>query len=375
MDRKVITSKNEELVRTWFESIGFASVRLDSDDGKKGKNADWKFTKQELVVVCEVKTIFSGGQVGLTREQWERRRKGEKKFLDKVISELPTGDQLVATQDYLDYVHGKTLFRKPVIRKESAYQEYKHNLKYQLENDPEIQQLPFDMSISIDALYVPKAIQHREFFDWLKGFVLWAERHHDLVRWYSEGTFTFIPSSRSDDGTRHGATLAFVQVIGPDIVPKFNVKFIEHGVPYNEQGVTQQIEDAVGQIVASIRKQGLEGVKSMVALWSASDFLYFEMLLFNDFIDTQLNHPPQRYQLFDRVFADERYSDLTAIALFDLKRTQQLKLLEFPEQSELVPFAYIITNPLQPQDEYDLKNAIGEHHCRFIRGTDANPLA
>ena len=72
--RKQITDANEDHVREWFEASYFASKRLDTGSGKKGEKVDWGFTKQDLTVLCEVKTIFSGGQSGCTQEQYERRQ-------------------------------------------------------------------------------------------------------------------------------------------------------------------------------------------------------------------------------------------------------------------------------------------------------------
>src|SRR5579859_369138 len=106
--RTIITAENEQYVKDWFELSGFSSTRLDKGGKQKEKSADWKFTKRDLAIICEVKTIFSAEQAGLTREQYERRRQEDRRKLDRAKEALPEGQQLIVTRDYYDYVYGIT---------------------------------------------------------------------------------------------------------------------------------------------------------------------------------------------------------------------------------------------------------------------------
>src|SRR5215211_1854659 len=123
--RKQITDVNADRVREWFKASGFASKKLDTDSGKKGKKADWKFTKQDLTVLCEVKTIFSGGQSGFSQEQAERRRVERKLNFERHKSEaIAEGTTLLTHKDELDYLEGKFTYSKQNIHKEKDFNEF-----------------------------------------------------------------------------------------------------------------------------------------------------------------------------------------------------------------------------------------------------------
>lgn len=222
-DPQEITSQNEEYVRQWFELSEFASVRLDSSDGKTGKNADWKFSKQDLNIICEVKTIFSGGQSGLTEEQWKRNKLEEKKKLDQYISSLSKSEKSV---DYLDWINGQTPYRHQIIRKEGVegakgtYKDFKQVLKNDLQNDEDIGSLPFDLSITISGLYVPSLTQYKDFFDWLKGFVIWANQNRNLGPFYPSYSYKFEPDARTTTGQFIYGAEAFAQLWGANSLSK-----------------------------------------------------------------------------------------------------------------------------------------------------------
>jgi hypothetical protein len=149
------TSENEQYVSEWFKLSGFSSTRLDKGSKQKGRRVDWKFTKQDLDVIREVKTILSDEQAGLTREQYERRRREDKQKLDRVKAALPKGQRLIMTSDYYDYVCGTTPYNEGKPLKGHAFDEFLEALRTALESDMDINQLPFHVSITIPGLYVP----------------------------------------------------------------------------------------------------------------------------------------------------------------------------------------------------------------------------
>ncbi len=378
MNRRIISQQNEVNVRSWFELSGFASDLLDKP-GIPGKKADWKFSKGNLVVICEVKTIFSGGQIGSTEQQWERSRERERKYLEQVKAQLPEGEQLLVSRRYYDYIHGNIPYPRPPIRKEYVYQEYIDKLKEQMENDPDINQLPFSVTININALYVPYGTLRAEFFDWLKGYILWAKENHDPEhRPHSPCSFKFEHDRRAEDGKKIYGPEAFVQIMGPDPerYPRLYVGFLKGGTGYyNQQAIAQTLQDAREQISGSIERENLQSASSVIAFWSASDSLYFPMMLTSDAFNAQEGKAPKRYEWFDWVFAEPKFRDLvTAIALFGLRQPAKTKLFERVDPSELTPFAYIILNPFQNEEGQAFQNAINEEYGKFIRGIDTDPL-
>ncbi|MBZ0309202.1 MAG: hypothetical protein K8I82_24265, partial [Anaerolineae bacterium] len=189
--RKQITDVNEDYVYGWFKESGFSGEKLDANDGKQGKSADWKFTKQDLVVLCEVKTIFSGGQWGVTSEQYERHRLEAKQKLDHAREQaVAEGTKLPTTQEYLDYVDSKMPYRKQNIRKEEEFNKFLADVRGQLEGDESINYLPFFMQININPIYIAYGEERQTFVEWLKGLVIRTHPNYNSERIHS---FTFRP--------------------------------------------------------------------------------------------------------------------------------------------------------------------------------------
>ncbi len=367
------TQENEEHVRVWFELLGFDWERLDTRDGKKGRNADWKFTRHQQVIICEVKTIFSGGQAWLTQDQYERHRIEAKRQFDRHKSELSEGNQLIVTSEYYNYVHGitpKPEWSNPPT--EDAHKVFLEILREELENDPEINQIPFSVTISIDGLYVPPGykttgVANTEFYQWLKSFLLAAQEEIPNGLWYANRSFEFPTADHAKDDSKWRGVEAFVQIA--TLIPGSSllVQFIHGGTNYNERGIAGEIEKAISQIEASIEKNNLVNPTQVIALWWHSTNPSFGMQLLFDHIGSQVGEIPQRYYLYDWAFAE--YHNLAAIILFEPQSSEPSE-----DQSKLVPFGYIITNPFLPQSEDSLRTAITKN-CVFIKGIDADPLA
>lgn len=167
--RKQITDENENHVCAWFEKSGFTGKRLDSRKGKKGGSADWKFTKPELGVICEVKTIFSAGQSGMTPEQNKRYRlELKRKFNHYKTQARKEGTTFIVHQSELEYFEGESSYSRRTLPKEDEFNNFLEDIRKQLRKDHEINQLPFSISISIGALYVAYRRERQHFVEWLK---------------------------------------------------------------------------------------------------------------------------------------------------------------------------------------------------------------
>lgn len=368
--RQQISDDNADHVYKWFEASGFFGEKLDTGSGKQGKSADWRFTKLDLVVLCEVKTIFSGGQSGLTQEQYERRRLEEKRKFDYYQAQaIAEGTTLLTFQDQLDYIEGKVAYPKPSIRKEREFDSFLVDVRDQLEADESINEQPFSVSISIDGMYVAYGEERKQFVNWLKGFALWASKHHSSERIHSTSTFTFRPRRRSKDGTIQRGVEAFVQMLGPLSYPQLEVGFLKGGGSYNEAGIANTIAVAVSQLRASISNAKTSTVLPVIALWSESSYLHFSMLLVMDVTGAQLHDLPERYYLFDWAFSE--YPELAAIILFELHRDGDFWNLT--PDDKIFPKAFVITNPNLPQAEKALSAAITENST-FITGLASDPL-
>jgi hypothetical protein len=369
-DSKKITDVNEDHVCQWFKLSEFAWERLDRPDGKAGKNADWKFSKPGLDIICEVKTIFSGGQSILTKKQWSRNRLQEKLKLDKAIANLPKDEKLIGTKDYLDWVNGKTEYPKQPVTKEAEYNKFLQYIREILLSDPQLQELPFDITISIGMFVTYNLSLRQNLFQWLRTALLWANEHHNTETFPSNySNFAF----HIDQNTE-----VFAHILGPIFGTMLNVGFMKGGTPYNEEGISQTIEDAMSQIRTSRKNNdNLEKAKSVIAFWSVSSSLSFQELLISDVVNVQLGEAPKRYSLFDWAFS--QYSnaedELTAIALFDLMPLEGTNFGEIADPGQLSPRACLILNPFVPEAEIQLKNALNGKYCLFMRGIESDPLA
>ena len=270
-------------------------------------------------MLCEVKTIFSGGQSALSEDQYERRRLESKRKFDQYKAQaIAEGLTLLTHKDEQAYLTGKTPYAKQSIVKEAEYNNFLSDINDQLTTDPTINQLPFDVSISLNAMYVPYGKQREEFIDWLKRYVLWANQHQQTEQGYTTSDFTFRPRRKVRDGKYERSVQAYVLMWGPYSDPALRVSFTYGGVPYNEKGISDEIEKAITQLRASTSDATTLNILPIIALWSASDYLHFPMLLAMDATGAKLNDVPERYYLFDWAFED--YPFLAAIILFDLHR-------------------------------------------------------
>ena len=262
MNPDELTAQNEILVRQWFEQSSFEASKLDADNS--AKNADWMFIRSDVVVICEVKTIFSGG-IG----------------------------------------HGKE------GREDSpgTYRHFDAQVKSRLETDPEIRDLPLSVMIAVDALYVPGAEQLETFISWIKQRIGDAQGISSTQ--YFQESFEFVQGRKSQDGSRKRSIEAFVQFAKHTEQSGLYVGSIYGGTTPNLKKFEDTIRDAVTtQIRSSINQLHASNSLATVALWSASNHLPpFSWLLANSW-DKQ-----QRYNLFDWAFRE--YTELSAIMLFE----------------------------------------------------------
>ncbi len=371
--RKQITSENENHVQTWFEMCGFVGTKLETRKGRQGGSADRKFTKSNLSVVCEVKTIFSGGQSGFTPEQYKRYRLELKRKLDYYRAETTQdGGKPDIHLDDSGHIEAIDTYARRTLSKEEEFNNFLEDVRKQLREDQTINKLPFSISISIDALYVAYGNEREQFIRWLRGYALWAQEHHSLERTHSSSSFTFVPYLRKENGMVQHKIEAFVQVIGPFayIGLELEVGFLRSRVQYNEEAITKTIGDAWHQLQSSAGHEEINAQSlPVIALWSESHYLNFSMLLAMDIDGAQLRDLPQRYYLFDWAFSE--YPTLAAILLFQL--THNGDFWNPPPVEEWFPTAFVITNPNLDNADKVLKAAITEN-CVFIIGIDSDPL-
>ncbi len=369
-EQRQISDANEDHVRKWFEASGFVGEKLDTGGNEQGKSADWRFSKHDLAVICEVKTIFSGGQSGLTPEQYERRRLEAKRKFDYYKAQaIGEGIPLIAFKEELDYLEGKIAYSKQSIRREAEFSSFLADIRNQLQADQTINQLPFSVSISIDGMYVAYRREREQFVEWLKGFVLWAQVHHNAECIHSTSTFSFRDRSRAEDGTIQNSIEAFVLLM-PLSYPQLQVGFNQGGGSFNEAAIADTIADAVSQLRASISREATSAVLPVIGLWSVSSYLNFSMLLRMDVTGAQLHDLPERYYLFDWAFSE--YPDLAAIVLFELHREGDP--WNPTPNDKIFPVGCVITNPNLPDAERALKAALTEN-CGFITGMASDPLS
>ncbi len=368
-----ITAQNEDFTRDWFELSDFHSERLDKKGKNKQKTPDWKFQKNDVTVFCEVKTVFSGGQQRLTREQYERQRLADNKQIDAFAKRLPAGQPLIVPKDYFEYLQGKKAYTDGPNRKEQEFQNFLYKLKDLLESDGDIRFAPFHITIGIGGLFVPIGEVYIDFCQWLKGYVLWAQQNHVGARNYSNSAYIFQHAEILKDGSHQPEIEAFVQMSGPYTEDRLHVGFIQGGATYHEQKVSATINEAMRQLPL-VSVSDTNSIAT-IALWSESSYLRFSQVLIDDAIDKQLGRIGPRYYLFDWAFS--KYPHLAAIILCEqrpIKKYENLLDFMIDPPTEFAPAGCVITNPSLPNHAEVLRQNILQN-CTFIKGTENDPLS
>lgn len=367
-----ITDRNEEYVEQWFNAAGFGSKKLDVNNVTK--SADWLFSRKEVAIVCEVKTIFSGGQTGIYREQYERKTEQARQRLERIRQTTPPNTQVLITRDDLDFAEGKVPYRRHKVYKEDAHNQFLEEIQQILQNHPKVKNLPFEVVISFSNLYREYDDQRKQqFIDWLVGFIIWAKKNH-LSESYpyinSQGVYTFVHTSKDSKGNKQRSIEAHVQVWGPWNTSSLSVGYIFGGTPYNEQSVWNLLEDALSQLRHTVVNEVEVPVLNTIGLWPHSPNINrFRFAL--EMARLQPEEIPERYYLLDWAFEDNR--DLAAIIFFELHDTEPREdFWSIPEPStvKLFPYGLVITNPYRPDVQEILSQVLSGHseHCHIITG-------
>lgn len=340
-ERLKITNENERRVQKWFEDSGFASQKLDvgSTGNREGQRADWQFTKRGTVVLCEVKTIFSGGEF-----------------------------------------NGK---------KEEAFARFEDQVRNSLQTDPQFETLPLTLTISIDNLYVPYGNVYQDFEDFLKQCLEHAN-YKPLKKSNEYRTFSYSFPNMAGRA---------IIVVTPRAEPLFRVGFIRPGSDYNYDAFWRNIKKAVSQIKDIAKEKHITGYLPVVALVSSSRQVSFNHLPWLDSPAAQthmgeiastvnrlnpaernfgdqreiITNACSRYKLLDWAFQDYG-DDLAAILLLDSyqpdapppKTTEEF--MQTPWEYDWVDYGYILTNPYNQSFRTAFEANITTAHHLLITG-------
>lgn len=279
-------------------------MRID----KTHENADWCFSKDDVNVVCEVKTIFSGGL------------------------------------------------------KEAEFAKFYEELSLKLRNDPQISHLPFDVRIYMNTLYIPYGIARETFIAWIVSFVLGAAQHHVTEQYpYDDTVAKFMFEGQYDSRIPS----ADVEVRGPFSEGELQIAPPPFGaLPYNEKGVRQNLEKAISQLDTSAKLLKLPDALRIIAFWSESSNISAGRFAM-EMIGLRSGDTPERYNLFDWAFME--YKDLAAIIFFrlhDTKRNTEFWRINF-DTSSLFPYGLIIPNPFINRGEQVLRHLFTDY-CSFV---------
>lgn len=308
--RKQVSKCNEERVRVWFEKFGFSSEPLDVCNGKKGKNADWQFTKDNVTILCEVKTVFSGGQFGSMKEE--------------------------------------------------GHQVFEQHLRDSLTSDTNLKDLPLYITIAIDRLHTPCGKERKDFYSWLKSYIRWTANYFDKNPHQSHIAREYVFGKRARSSPK-----AFVQIMRFDAEDQLNIGFIRGGTDYNTGAIKRNLDEAILQLRSSKSLLGSNSALFIIAFCSESNYLSFRSLFIERDEDT-------RYDLFDWAFA--KYDDLAAILLLEYRTASSgRKSHDFWKRiltsllSEWVDFGYLIASPYQEEKDV-LRSIITDNSGVFIEG-------
>lgn len=308
-ERQKITKRNENRVRDWFRRLGFESECLDSGSGKEGKKADWKFTKDGLSIVCEVKTIFSGGQFG--------------------------------------------------EEKENAHSRFEDEVHHELMSDPRLKDLPFDVTIYIDRLHTVYGSKRGKFIAWLKKHIQWGACYYrnGLYQHWSAVEYDFDPSKMNS--AKAGIFLSY-----PNTANQLSVGFMRGGTDLNFDAIERNIGDAISQLQTSSNNGDLP----LIALFSGSRSLDFcDLFLFpysENLRNKLFGSVFTKYREFlSAILLIESRPILNGPAPASIIDRIHQEL-----NAERIDIGYLITNPYKLQDAERLREAISHQYCHFVQG-------
>ncbi len=349
-----ITKEHEERTADWFHRAGFVSINLDNDNsiiGKGSKRPDWMFKKDNLTILCEVKTIFSGGQ----------QKKGLLNEIDS--SQLKPGD----SKHYGELEYTKFL-------------EY---VKNRFENDIRVKYLPFDLNINCSGYEILNftEIIKDHFFDQVAAWIL----HHSQIKMPVNELFpplviageyvlrSAVPAKKSPTGKGIPSISIDLSLWRTSRYKNLQVQFGSGSHAYSNN-IAHTLKEALSQILAAkdFVESDNEDVLSVISCWSESSNFNIEKFLMTELLDFQLCFRKDQqissdhsvFAIVNEVFKHSlsvKQHDLTAIMLFGERSDESSKTME---DVKLIPHACIFVNPNRP----DLQNKLMEVFSTNIEG-------
>lgn len=340
-----ISEQNEKVIREYFEvRSGWKVTKLDLG---KERAADFRICDSTHCFLCEVKTIesvranFPFTPLDFYLEQRETRQDEIKKWMeenpDKQLILRPSEWQFI----YGDEIEFTKKYRNRRRNTKKWFKEFAQTMKDYFASSS-IKDLPYNLRLDSNDLYVPNSQERESFFKWLEDEVkaidegtpcrYWQIQrlHYGRVALYS--TFYQIHTPTTEDDM---VSLYQLMVEGPYEAGSFKVNIHSYG-GLNLDAITSNVETGLKQLEKSALRENDQQMPRTIVLAFASG-LGFEWQQ----LETHI------------IWLLKNNLDLSAIAVLDwtpdgISPSQKegfLAWIEFHAKTPMVPRFIVYHNP------------------------------
>ncbi len=335
--------QNEQDVRGYFENRGWSVTKLDLG---KERAADFRICDSNGCFLCEIKTIESvrANFPSKPYDSYSEERKRRQDEIKKWAEENP-GKRLILSPEDRDFVYEDEdeftkRYRNRRRNTEKRFREFVQTMEGYFASSS-IRDLPYNLRIDSNDLYVPTRDEQERFFEWLEGEIKAIDkgntsRHWQVtklqdgrVAWYSAFYKIHKREHENDIEAEYQLTIG-----GPRGYGSLGVNAYSYG-GLNLDSITRNVEKGINQLKSSVSRENNNRIPRIIILAFQSGIGFEWQQLSSHIAYLLRNHP-----------------DLSAIALLDrtpddtppLQEEGFLAWIKFHAKSAIVPAFYVYHN-------------------------------
>jgi hypothetical protein len=339
------SEQNEQIIRVYFEArSGWSVTKLDFG---KGKAADFRICESTSCFLCEVKTIhsvranFPFTPLDFYLEQRETRQDEIKKWMEENPDK-----QLILHPGEWSFIYGDEIeftkkYRNRRRNTEKWFKEFAQTMMVYFASS-RIKDLPYNLKLDSDDLYVPNSQERASFFKWLEDEIRAIDKGTPSRYWQIESShfgraalYSVFYQIHTPIDENDIESVYQLMVEGPFEAGTFEINIHSYG-GLNLDAITSNVEAGLKQLEKSALREKDQQMPRIIVLGFESG-LGFEWQQLESHITWLLKHN------FD--LSAIAVLDLTPDEIFPSQKEGLLAWIEFHAKTPRVPRFIVYHNP------------------------------